>query len=52
MFLFYIKSNEISRFAKTPHHQSSGAPKIMTYIYIYTYIVETRTLCRLVLGVN
>jgi len=25
-----IISNQISRFAKAPHHQSSGAPNIMT----------------------
>ena len=30
--VFFIKSNQnqISRFAKAPHHQSSGAPNIMT----------------------
>ena len=25
-----FKSNQISRFATAPHHQSSGAPNIMT----------------------
>ena len=25
-----IKSNQISRFAKAPHHQSTGVPNIMT----------------------
>jgi len=26
----FVKSNQIDRFARAPHHQSSGAPNIMT----------------------
>jgi len=37
---FKIKSNQISKFAKAPHHQSSGAPNIMTSNRVKTNILN------------